>query len=165
MKILRALLLLAVLAYAGWLAWPALSPLLEGADPAAAVTRMGAEMGSGGTLTAALWIGAVVLYLIAAVLLGAGNPRAVVAYFLGFLADAALRLALDRGQGGSEMTTRSASPSMGDGGPAAAPGDLGASLGVDPVWLVLGGLIVLGLLIFAATRRRRRARTPGQLAI
>jgi LPXTG-motif cell wall-anchored protein len=36
---------------------------------------------------------------------------------------------------------------------------------VDPVWLVLGGLIVLGLLIFAATRRRRRARTPGQLAI
>lgn len=165
MKILRALLLLAVLAYAGWLAWPFLSPLMEGADPGAAVTRMGAEMDSGGTLTAALWIGAVLLYLIAAVLLGAGNPRAVVAYFLGFLADAALRLALDRGRGGGEMTTRSASPSMTDGGPAAAPGDLGASLGVDPVWLVLGGLIVLGLLIFAATRRQRRARTPGQLAI
>lgn len=165
MKILRVVLLLAVLAYAGWLAWPFLSPLLEGADPGAAVTRMGAEMGSGGILTAVLWIGAVLLYLIAAGMLGSGNPRAAAAYFLGFLADAALRLAIDRGRGGGEMTTRSAGPSMTEGGPAATPGDLGASLGVDPVWLVLGGLIVLGLLILAATRRRRRVRPPGQLAI
>lgn len=165
MKILRVVLLLAVLAYAGWLAWPFLSSLLEGADPGAAVARVGTGTGSGGTLTAVLWIGAVLLYLIAAVLLGSGNPRAVVAYFLGFLADAALRLALDRGRGGGEATARSAGASMGDGGPAAAPGELGASLGVDPLWLVLAGLILLGLLIFAATRRRRRARTPGQLAI
>jgi hypothetical protein len=76
MKILRVVLLLAVLAYAGWLAWPFVSPLLEGADPGAAITRMGAEVGAGGTLTAGLWIGAVLLYLIAAGMLGAGNPRA-----------------------------------------------------------------------------------------
>lgn len=167
MKILRVVLLLAVLAYAGWLAWPVLSPLLEGADPGAAITRMGAEMGAGGTLTAVLWIGAILLYLIAAGMLGSGNPRAAVAYFIGFLADAALRLAIDRGNGGgaADFQARSAGPSMADGGPAAAPADLGASLGVDPVWLVLGGLVVLGLLILLVTRRRRRLRTPGQLAI
>ncbi|HEV2082246.1 MAG TPA: LPXTG cell wall anchor domain-containing protein [Brevundimonas sp.] len=166
MKLLRVVLLLAVLAYAGWLAWPVISPLIEGADPGAAITRVGAEMGAGGTLTAVLWIGAILLYLIAAGMLGSGNPRAAAAYFLGFLADAALRLAIDRGRGGAgEMTTRSAEASIAEGGPAAAPGDLGASLGVDPMWLVLGGLVLLGLLIVVATRRRRRARTPGQLAI
>ena len=166
MKILRVVLLLAVLAYAGWLAWPFVSPLLEGADPGAAITRMSAEMGAGGTLTAVLWIGAVLLYLIAAGMLGSGDPKAAVAYFLGFLADAALRLAIDRGRGDAGgMTTRSAEASIAEGGPTAAPGGLGASLGVDPLWLVLGGLVILGLLIFVATRRRRRARTPGQLAI
>ncbi len=166
MKLLRVVLLLAVVAYAGWLAWPFVSPLLEGADPGAAITRMGAEMGGGGTLTAVLWIGAVALYLIAAGLLGSGNPRASIAYFLGFLADAALRLAIDRGGSGAgpaDVAARSA-PSAAPGGPEAAPWDLGASLGVDPIWLVLGGLLVLGVLIVVASRRVRRARTPGQLS-
>jgi LPXTG-motif cell wall-anchored protein len=164
MRILRVVLLLAVLAYAGWLAWPFVSPLLEGADPGAAITRAGAEMGSGGLMTGALWIGAVLLYLIAAVLLGSGNPRAVIAYFLGFMADAALRLAIDRGGAGA-ASSRSADSFAKDAGPMSVPIDAGASAGIDPLWLLLGGLVLLGLLIFLATRRRRRVRTPGQLAI
>lgn len=163
MKLLRVVLLLAVLAYAGWLAWPFVSPLLEGADPGAALTRVGAEVGSGGLMTGALWLGAIALYLIAAAMLGAGNPRAAVAYFLGFLADAALRLAIERGRVG-DVSARSADAGLTEMGPMSAPAEAAASVGVDPLWLVLGGLLVLGVLIVVATRRRRRARTPGQLA-
>ena len=54
---------------------------------------------------------------------------------------------------------------LAEGGPAAAPGGLGADLGVDPTWLVLGALVVIGILIVVVTRARRRKRTPGQLSI
>mgnify|MGYP003655052667 CR=1 FL=1 len=100
MKLLRFILVLVVIAYAGWLIWPVLSPFLEGASPEAASMRAGAEAGAGGLPTAVFWIAAAVLYLVAALMLGAGNPRAAIAYFLGFIADAALRLALDNGGGG-----------------------------------------------------------------
>jgi hypothetical protein len=158
MKLLRWVLVLAVLAYAGWLAWPFISPFLEGASPGAASTRAGAEAAGGGTLfgvipTAALWIGAVVLYLLAALLLGSGNPRAAVAYFLGFIADAAFRLALDQGGGPMARSTTMAAPEVAPGG-----------LPVDPLWLVLGGLFVLGLLVVVASRRRRTRRAAGYLA-
>ena len=155
MKILRFVLVLAVLAYAGWLAWPFIAPFLEGASPDAAAMRAGAEAEMGGGLpVAVLWIGAVGLYLIAAALLGSGNPRAAIAYFLGFIADAVLRLAIDRGGAGKgEIAARSAE---------AAP--MAASAGVDPTWLILGALLVLGLLILLVARRRRKTRTPGQLA-
>ncbi|MBU2380685.1 MAG: hypothetical protein KJ824_16135 [Alphaproteobacteria bacterium] len=166
MKLLRFLLVLAVIGYAGWLAWPFLSPFFEGAPVDMASERAGAMVEAGGGIPqAALWIGAVVLYLIAALMLGAGNPRAAVAYFLGFIADAVLRLALDRSSGsqtasiqadtyagGGEIARRSAE--------AAAP----AGLPVDPTWLILGVLLVVGLIIVAVSRRRRRHRIPGQLA-
>ena len=155
MKILRFVLVLAVIGYAGWLAWPFLAPFFEGAAPDAAAMRAGAEAEMGGGLpVAVLWIGAVALYLIAAMLLGSGNPRAAIAYFLGFIADAVLRLAIDRGSSGNnEIAARSAE---------AAP--MAADAGIDPTWLILGVLVVVGLLIFAVSRRRRIARTPGQLS-
>jgi hypothetical protein len=157
MKLLRWVLVLAVLAYAGWLAWPFISPFLEGASPEAASMRAGAETAGGGALfgvihSAALWIGAIVLYLLAALLLGSGSPRAAVAYFLGFLADAAFRLALDHGGPAARSTTMAA--------PEAASG----GLPTDPLWLVLGALFVLGLLIVVVSRRRKARRTAGYLA-
>ena len=166
MKILRFVLVLAVIGYAGWLAWPFLSPFLEGAPIDIATERAGAMVeGGGGIPQAALWIGAVLLYVIAALLLGSGNPRAAVAYFLGFIADAVLRLAIDRSGGsqnasiaadsysaGGEMAQRSAE--------AVAP----AGLPVDPTWLILGVLLLIGVLVVAFTRRQARRRAPGQLA-
>lgn len=156
MKLLRGLLVLAVLAYAGWLAWPFVAPFLEGAGPEAATMRAGAEASTGGDLfgvipSAALWIGAIVLYVIAALMLGSGNTKAAIAYFLGFMADAAFRLALDRS--GDPMARSSTMAAE-----AASSG-----LPVDPLWLVLGGLFVVGLLIVVVSRRRRRTRTLGQL--
>ncbi len=155
MKILRFILVIAVIGYAGWLAWPFLSPFLEGAGPEAAAARSGAVvmLDSGGDMTtAALWIGAVVLYLVSALLLGAGNPRAVLAYFLGFAADIVLRLAMSPDRGVSaDIAARSAE---------AVP----ASGGIDPQWIVIAALIVVGLLVLAASRRVRRRRVAGQLA-
>lgn len=155
MKILRLLLVLVVLGYAGWLVWPVLAPFLEGASPDIAATRAGAEAASDGLPVALLWLGAAALYLIAALLLGAGNPRAAVAYFLGFVADAVLRLAIDRGGSGGppDISARSADATM-----MAAPG-------VDPTWIILGALVLVGILVVVASRRIRRSRTPGQLAI
>lgn len=154
MKILRFLLMLAVIGYAGWLAWPFVSPFFEGASPDVAATRSGAAMDMGGDVTTiALWVGAVALYLIAALLLGAGNGKAAVAYFLGFIADAVLRLALSprESPASADIAARSAeaAPAMG---------------GIEPTWIVLGVLVVVGLLIMAVSRRQRRKRSPGQLA-
>ena len=154
MKILRFILVIVVIGYAGWLAWPFISPFLEGAGPEAAAARSGAAvtLDSGGDMpTAALWIGAVVLYLISALLLGAGNPRAVVAYFFGFLADIVLRLAMSPDRGVSaDIAARSAE---------AVP----APAGLDPQWIVIAALVLVGLLVMAASRRVRRRRPVGYL--
>ena len=154
MKLLRFIVVLAVIGYAGWLAWPFISPFFEGAAPEAAAMRSGAAIDTGGDVTTiALWVGAVALYLIAALLLGSGNGKAAVAYFLGFIADAVLRLALSpRGSSAStDIATRSAeaTPTVG---------------GVEPTWVVLAALVVVGLLIVVVTQRRRRKRVAGQLA-
>lgn len=156
MKILRFILVMAVVAYAGWLAWPFMSPFLEGAGHEAAAARSGATvmLNSGGDVrTAALWIGAVALYLISALLLGAGNPRAALAYFLGFAADIVLRLAMNPGRGASaDIAARSA-----EAVPAAA--------GIDPQWIIIAALIVVGLLILAAGRRARGRRAAPPLTL
>lgn len=155
MKILRLIVMLAVLGYAGWLAWPFLSPLIEGS---AAAARVGQALPTGeafGFLPIwALWVGAIGLYLIAALMLGAGNTRAAIAYFLGFAADVVLRLAIN-GQG--EISARSTGPTT-----MAAP-EAVQGLPIEPVWLVLGALFVLGVLVIVASRRIRRKRTAGQL--
>lgn len=167
MKILRFVLILAVMGYAGWLAWPLLSPLLDGTG--LSLDGPGLESGRPfGIPVAALWIGAAVLYLVAALMLGAGNPRAAVAYFLGFVADAVLRLAIDQGRSGApDVAARSGKPGdfqAQDAGPMSLPGEVSSSLGIDPTWLVLGVLVLIGVLVFVASRRRRRVRIPGRLA-
>lgn len=161
MKLLRFIVMLAVIGYAGWLAWPFISPFFEGAAPDVAASRMSAEAGSSGDLFGflpvwSLWAGAVGLYLVAAVMLGAGNSRAAVAYFLGFIADAVLRLALAR-PGGVDVAARSGGPTT-----MAAP-EAAGGLPVDPVWLVLGALFLLGVLVVVASRRIRRKREAGHL--
>jgi hypothetical protein len=156
MKILRFLLVLAVIGYVGWLAWPILGPMVQGG--VSGFADGGFDLTSMQTL---LWVGAIALYLVAAVMLGSGNPKAAAAYFLGFIADAVLRLALDRRGGGGEGVS--------DGGVAersieattmAAP----AAGGIDPTWIVLGVLLLIGVLVLAVSRRRVRVRTPGHLA-
>ena len=163
MKLLRFILVLAVVGYAGWLAWPFISPFFEGAGPDVAASRMGAEAEAGGDLfgflpTWTLWVGAVGLYLVAALLLGSGNPKAAVAYFLGFAADAVLRLALEQqGGSGGDVAARSAGPET-----MSAPESM-SGLPVDPVWLVLGAVFLLGVLVVISSRRIRRRREAGQL--
>jgi hypothetical protein len=168
MKIVRTLLVLAVVAYAGWLAWPVVTPFFEGAPFDIALERAGGLIEAGGGLSgAALWVGAVLLYLIAAVMLGAGNPRAAVAYFLGFLADAVLRLAIDRSGGGSTETSLQADTYGGGGGELAqrsAEAVAPTGLPVDPTWLILGVLLVLGILVVVVSQRRGRRRQSGQFA-
>jgi hypothetical protein len=166
MKIVRILLVLAVLAYAGWLAWPFLAPFFEGAPFDVALERARGMIEAGGGLSeAALWVGAVLLYLIAAVLLGAGNPRAAVAYFLGFIADAVLRLAIDRGRAGpAEASIQADAYAGGELSQRSAEAIAPAGLPVDPTWLILGVLLLIGLAIVAVSRRRGRRRVSGQLA-
>ncbi|KQY89604.1 hypothetical protein [Brevundimonas sp. Root1423] len=155
MKLLRLIVVLAVLGYAGWLAWPFISPLVEGS---AAAARVGEALPAGeafGVLPVwVLWAGAIGLYLVAALMLGAGNTRAAVAYFLAFAADVVLRLAIN---GEGEISARSAGPTT-----MAAP-EAVQNLPVEPVWLVLGALFLLGVLVIVASRRIRRKRTAGQL--
>jgi hypothetical protein len=167
MKFVRTLLVLAVIAYAGWLAWPLLTPFFEGAPFDVALERARGLIEAGGGLSgAALWVGAVLLYLIAAVMLGAGNPRAAVAYFLGFLADAVLRLAIDRSGSGSPAEASLQADSYGGGDLArrSAEAVAPAGLSVDPTWLVLGALLAVGLLVVAVSRRRSRRRRPDHFA-
>jgi len=155
MKLLRFIIALAILGYVGWLAWPLLSPLIEGGTADIGAMRAEADAATGGDLFGfipawALWAGAIALYLGAALMLGAGNTKASVAYFLGFIADAVLRLAMDRGGGNADIAARSAAP----------PSDFP----VDPLWLILGALFLLGVLVIVAARRQRKHRIPGQLS-
>ena len=159
MKLLRFVVMAAVLAYVGWLAWPFLSPFIEGSGAGAATLRAGAEAQAGGELFGflpawALLVGAIAMYLISALMLGAGNSKAAIAYVLAFLADAALRLALV--QDGGEAAR--AGPSA-----MAAPEAI-AALPIEPVWVTLGALALLGVLVMITARRIRRRRTPGQFA-
>ena len=154
MKILRFLLVLAVIGYVGWLAWPVVGPMLQGG--VSDVAAGGFDLTSPQTL---LWVGAIALYLIAALMLGSGNPRAAVAYFLGFIADAVLRLALDSRGGGEAASDAVAERSI-EATTMAAP----AAGGIEPTWIVLGVLLAIGVLVVVASRRRRRTRVPGQLA-
>jgi len=167
MKIVRFIMVLAVIAYAGWLAWPFLSPFFEGAPLDVASARAGAMIEAGGGVPqAALWVGSVLLYVIAAFLLGSGNPRAAIAYFLGFIADAVLRLAIDRS--GSSQNASIAADSYASGGEIAqrsAEAMAPTGLPIDPTWLILGVLLVVGLVIVAVSRRRARPRSAGQLAV
>ncbi len=162
MKLLRFVVVAAVLAYAGWLAWPYLAPML-GVEPAAGPEAMRSAAEARPLVFGVLpwWsvlVAAIGLYVVAALMLGSGSSRAAVAYFLGFMADIALRLAIDGRSPGDLFSTSSGEP-MASAARAAESG-----LPVDPLWLALGGLLVLGLLVIVASRRIRRKRLPGQFA-
>jgi len=165
MKILRTILVLAVIAYAGWLAWPFLSPFFEGAPPDAASMRSSAVIEGGGPSDSLLWIVAIVFYVIAALMLGAGKPMAAIAYFLGFLADAALRLAIDRHGEGYDISTMSADGMGPDIAARSAQAVAPAGLSVDPTWLIIGVLLAVGVLVLLVARRKRPRRAAGQLAV
>lgn len=161
MKVLRFIVVLAVVGYAGWLAWPFIQPLVQGGAPDLAGVAAQADAGAGGDLFGVipawtLWVAAVALYLVAALMLGSGNPRAAVAYFLGFIADAVLRLALDHN--GGDVAARS------DGPTTMAVPEAASGLPFDPLWLALGALFLLGVLVVFASRRIRRKRVAGQFA-
>jgi hypothetical protein len=166
MKILRFALVLVLIAYAGWLAWPFLSPFFEGAPLDVAGQRAGAMIEAGGGIPqAALWLGAVVLYGVAAILLGSGNPRAAVAYYLGFVADAVLRLAINRAGGSADTdVARDGASAAGGLAQRSAEAVTPTGLPMDPTWLILGGLLAIGVLIVVLSRRRVRTRSPGQLS-
>src|SRR3989344_2408870 len=104
MKMLRFFVVAAVLAYAGWLAWPWIAPLLGMAPPA-----------GGGAMRSSAEAGAPLFGVVPpwALLAAAGEP---------------------------------------------------AGLPLDPLWLALGGLLLLGALVIVASRRIRRKRLPGQFA-
>lgn len=151
MRILRILLAVAILAYAGFLAWPVISPWFEGAGADAAATRSGAEalaVAERNLPATLLWGGAIVLYVVSALMLAGGNSRAFIAYLFGFAADAILRLAIQGGEAGDDSLARTAE---------AAPA------GLDPVWFTLGAMVLVGALVAFASRRTVRARQPGQL--
>lgn len=161
MKLLRFVVVALVLGYAGWLAWPYLAPML-GVDTAAGPEAMRSAAQGGQLVFGVLpwWsvlLAAIGLYVVAALMLGSGSSKAAIAYFLGFLADVALRLAID-GRSPGDLFSTSEAP-MASAAREAVPG-----LPVDPLWLALGGLLVLGLLVVVASRRIRRKRLPGQFA-
>ena len=147
MKLLRFLAAIAVIAYAGWLAWPLISPFFEGGGAGAAIEMSRAEAtveAAGNMPRTLIWGAAIVLYVLSAFLLGGGNPRAFIAYLLGFMADAALRLAMSGDGGAADVAARSVE---------AAPA------GMDPTWFVLGALLIGAVVVFWLSRRSRRRRT------
>lgn len=148
MWVLRLILVLVVTAYAGWLAWPLVSPFLEGAPPEAAGLRAVAVAQGSGLPQAGLWIGAILLYLVSAGLLAARNALAALAYLLGFLVEILLRLAIDQqGQGGAaDVAARSTE--------VIAP--IGIMVDANPV--MLGVLAILGLLVLSVGPWGRRQR-------
>ena len=163
MKLLRFVVVAVVLAYAAWLAWPWVAPLLGAGAPDGAETLRSAAETGGPLFGVVPWwavLGAAVgLYVIAALMLGSGSPKAAIAYFLGFLADALLRLAID-GRLPPEVTAGAGDMQASTAAARSAPG----GLPVDPVWLARGALLLLGLLVVVASRRIRRKRLPGQFA-
>ncbi|MDO1559273.1 hypothetical protein Q0812_07520 [Brevundimonas sp. 2R-24] len=146
MKLLRWLLALVVLAYAAWLVWPLAASLLGGQDMAIERAAVEASDKGANLPLGVVWIAAAALYALSAFLLGNGNPRAFVAYLLGFAADAFLKIALDGRSAAAQADVAMRSTAV-------------AESGVDPLWLILGGLAVVGVLVFALSRRRKRRRS------
>ncbi|MBX7248423.1 MAG: hypothetical protein K1X35_05150 [Caulobacteraceae bacterium] len=157
MKALRNLIVVAILAYAAWIAVPgvqtfvtrylapadagppppeaaaeALAPAVEAAPQAEATATAVAE---GSAPKIGLWIAAVGFYVASALLLANGQAKAFVAYMLGFAADLVLMM-LNRPD--MEILARSALP---DGGMP------------DLKWIVLAGLALVGVGVLAMAGR------------
>ena len=82
MKMLRWIVVLAVLAYTVWLAWPLAQPFVGGAAPAATQVQApgGLVADLQNTPRSLLWAVAVALYLLSALMFAGRSARAFVAY-------------------------------------------------------------------------------------
>lgn len=148
--VLRLLLAVAVLAYAAWLAQPLTAPFLGGQPVADSLAQARTVAEGSGSPQAGLWLGAIALYIIGAVLIAIGHTQAAGAYFMGFVSETLLRLTLDQvGPGGAaDIATRAAE--------AVAP----VGMVVDPAPIMLAGLVIVGLLVLATGLWGRRHRGP-----
>lgn len=157
MKALRTIVVVAILAYAAWIAIPGvqtffsqyltpaeagpppppeaaadeLAPAVEAAPQAEATATAVAE---GSVPKVGLWVAAVGFYLLSAFLLANGNARAFIAYMLGFAADAVLMMINKPDLTIMARTTME----------TALP---------DLKWIVLAGLAVVGVTILAIAGR------------
>lgn len=86
----------------------------------------------------ALWVGVVLLYLIAAFLQANGSWRAAIAYFIGFVADVILTY-VTKGQAGSGIVDKL----------------LDVLGGWDPRYVLTLVALILGFLILMSSRKRR----------
>jgi hypothetical protein len=142
MKALRWIVVLAVLAYTAWLAWPFLQQFLPaggGDGPTTMSARVEAPVGlepSGQSLpVSVLWVVAIGMYLVSALMFAGRNARAFVAYVFAFGSNVALML-LQRPQ--FSAMSRSVEPA-----------------GIDPKYILLAGLALIGVLMLAIGGGRR----------
>ena len=135
--VFRVCLGLLIAAYAFWLAFPLLVPLTTGGSVADAIAATTAEAGRLGWALPSLWLGSVVLYLIAAVLPAGGIGAAPGAYFLAFGAEVIQRLLLQTTPDAVLVDT-----------PARISAALEPlNLTVDPGPLALAAALAVGLLV------------------
>ena len=133
----RVCLGLLIAAYAGWLVWPLIQPLTAGGSIAGVASVLTTEAGRPGGALPSLWLGAAVLYAMAAGLTAGGIGAAPGAYFLAFAAEVIQRLLL-----------QAAPPSALVDTPARIAAALAPlNLAVDPGPLVLTVLVEIGLLV------------------
>lgn len=133
----RAGLGLTILAYAVWLIWPAVQPLVAGATGATVVSSIVDEATRIGWAAVGLWLAASLLYLVAGGLTAGGVVAAPGAYFLAFAAEILLRLVL-RDAAGANLSDVAARGSA---------SLAGLRLAVDAAPLALGALLAVGLLV------------------
>lgn len=155
MKALRTVLVVAILVYAGWIAIPGvqtlftqylapaeagppppeqavedLAPAVEAAPQSETTATAVAE---GDAPRIGLWVAAVGLYLVAAVLFANGNTRAFLAYMLAFASDVVLMMLNRPDMQIMRSTVESAVP--------------------DLKWIVIAGLGAVGIAILAFAGR------------
>lgn len=133
--VFRIVLSLLIAAYAGWLVWPLVELLRTGVSPSGIVSAVNAEAALLGWALPSLWLSAILLYAIAAVMTAGGLGAAPGAYFLAFGAEVIQRLLL---QSASEATLVDT--------PARIAANL-APLAVDSGPLALAVLLAVGLLV------------------
>ena len=133
MKSLRWLVVLGLIAYAGWLT----VPLIEHLTGAAHLTQMphlhapaGLTPDPSSPLGVGLWIASIAGYVFSAILMAGESRRAFVAYLIGFAANMML-FALNAHRSGPPASF--------------------------PVLFLLGALTLGGVLVLAETRSRRHA--------
>lgn len=135
--VFRIVLGLLIAAYAGWLIWPLVEPMTTGVSPSDIIRAVNAEAGQLGWALPSLWLGAALLYAIAAVMTAGGLGAAPGAYFLAFGAEVIQRLLLQSAPDATLVDT-----------PSRVASDLAPlNLAVESGPLALAALLAVGLLV------------------